>query len=557
MTSNNNEAKDAVPVLIVGGGPVGLGLALELAKQNVRSVLIEQADGDVTLSKMGHVSVRSMESCRRWGVSDEVRNCGFPVDYPHNQIFCTSLNGIEVGTIEVPSHTDDTSFSDISPERKQRCPQLWFDPILRRAAEKSPLITLTYFTRMIGFTQDETGVTAQVEDVQSGERRQIRAQYLVGADGGNSKVRETLGFYLEGEVLSYSVSIYFTSRDLLKHQKMPTGTRYWLIGEEGTWGNLTVVDGKDIWRLTITGSMEKVEASDFDADYWLRRCLGRDDIAYSITAVMPWRRPRMVANHYGKGRVYMVGDACRLNTPNGGFGMNTGLDDVVNLGWKLRGAIEGWASPDLFASYEAERRPIAIRNTTAAAENFRLTKPDVSYENVEASGPVGEAARKDLFAALSRDTGPEWETIGVFLGYRYEGSPAIIGDGTPEPEDDLSVYVPTARPGHRAPHFWVKPGQSVLDLFGDAFVLLDFGGNANGASARLQDAARELGVPFKVAAIDNAAAHRLYERRYVLVRPDGHVAWRGDALDIAPEALIGTIVGKKVGDAAHRALATT
>lgn len=542
MSDGKIEAPGRTPVLIVGGGPVGLGLSLELAYRGVPCMLIDQGDGIVRMSKMGHVSVRSMEHCRRWGVAEAVRNCGFPEDYPLNQIFCTSLNGQHIATMEYPSIADEPS-SDLSPEKKQRCPQLWFDPILARAAEASDKVTLRYHCRLVEFAQDADGVTAVLEDTRTGARDEIRADYMVGCDGSGSMVRRALGIELLGDaVLSYSTGIYFTAPDLLKHHKMGPGTRYWMIGEEGTWGNLTVVDAKDIWRLTVTGSKEKVEAKDFDADYWLRRCLGRDDIEYSITAVLPWRRSRLVAEHFGEGRVFLAGDACHVNAPNGGYGMNTGLGDAVDIGWKLAAVIQGWGGPDLLDSYEIERQPIAQRNVDAAAINFGLTRPKLSYAHVEEDGAEGDATRAVLAEEMVANTRQEWETYGVHLGYRYEGSPVIVRDGTPEPEDHLSDYVPTARPAHRAPHVELADGRFIIDLFGPGFVLLSFGGNA-AETDRWVSAAAQRGIPLAIEPIDDQAAALLYERRYVLVRPDGHVAWRGDALDRDAGEILDIVVG--------------
>lgn len=532
------------PVLIVGGGPVGLGLALELAGHGIRSELIDQGDGIVRLSKMGAVSVRSMEHCRRWGVAEDVRNSGFPVDYPHDQYFCTSLNGHLVGVIEMPSR-DRAEDSDDSPEQKQRCPQLWFDPILQRKAAADPRVKLTYHGRLTGFTDHGDHVVAEIENVETGEISLIEAEYLAGCDGGGSLVRQLLGYELEGDRLSNSVGIYFTLRNLHDYHPLGKGTRYWMIGEEGTWGNLTVVDGSDHWRLTISGSQAPVDMNEFDADYWLRRCLGRDDIEYSISAVLPWWRNRMVANHYGRGRVYIAGDACHMNAPNGGFGMNTGLGDAVDLGWKLAGAIAGWAAPDILRSYEVERRPIAIRNVDAAAVNYTLTRPNVSYEGVEGHSPAGDARRAELFTVLARDTMPEFKAPGVHLGYRYERSPIIVYDGTAEPPDDLTTYVPTTRPGHRAPHIWLSTNRSILDLFGRGFVLLQFG-NDDGIAAQIAAEAEKLDMPLEVARIDNEAAARLYERRYVLVRPDGHVCWRGDMLNLEASDLVAIVTGWRI-----------
>jgi 2-polyprenyl-6-methoxyphenol hydroxylase-like FAD-dependent oxidoreductase len=531
-------------VLIVGGGPVGLGLALELALRDVKSVLVEQTDGVVRLSKMGHVSVRTMEHCRRWGVAESVRTSGFPADYPLNQVFCTGLNAQHITTLEFPSHAD-LMFNAVSPEHKQRCPQLWFDPILARELSNRPQATIRNHTRLVGFTQDESRVSALVEDVMAGVRSTIEASYLVGCDGAGSTVRQQLGIKLLGDaVLSYSTGIYFTAPDLLKHHKMGAATRYWMVGEEGTWGNLTVVDAKHIWRLTITGSMERVEARNFDADYWVRRCLGRDDIEYSITAVLPWRRSRLVAERYREGRVFLAGDACHVNAPNGGYGMNTGIGDSVDLGWKLAATLHGWGGAGLLDSYQKERKPIAQRNVNAAAVNFNSTRPNLSYLHVEEETEEGTAARATIARAMRESTRQEWESDGVHLGYRYENSPIVIPDGTPEPEDKLTQYVPTARPGHRAPHFYLD-GHSILDSFGTGFVFLCFTDQIDDMGViALTNAAASHAIPFVTKVITDPAAKTLYERRYVLVRPDGHVAWRSDTLDMEPAELLDIVSGR-------------
>jgi 2-polyprenyl-6-methoxyphenol hydroxylase-like FAD-dependent oxidoreductase len=541
----SSDSSDELPVLVVGGGPVGLALALELALRDIESILLEQTDGVVRLSKMGHVSVRTMEHCRRWGVAESVRHSGFPADYPLNQVFCTSLNHQHITTLEFPPHAT-LAANPLSPEHKQRCPQLWFDPILARALARYPQAEIRNHTRLISFTQSEERVTAFVEDVRTGTRGTIDASYLVGCDGAGSTVRQQLGIKMRGDpVLSYSTGIYFTAPDLLQYHKMGAATRYWLIGEEGTWGNLTVVDGKDIWRLTIIGSIERVEARDFDADYWVRRCLGREDIPYSITAVLPWRRSRLVAERYREGRVFLAGDACHVNAPNGGYGMNTGIGDSVDLGWKLAGTLDGWGGPGLLDSYQQERKPVAQRNVNAAAANFKSTRPKLSYLHVEEETAEGRSVRAAIADSMRKNTAQEWESDGVHLGYRYEHSPIVIPDGTPEPADILTHYTPTARPGHRAPHVNFTDGHSLLDSFGAGFVLLGFTERGIATDiAALRNAAARRHVPFAIRIVLDPSAKTLYERRYVLVRPDGHVAWRGDTLNMNPEVLLDVVTGR-------------
>ncbi|MES2534284.1 MAG: FAD-dependent oxidoreductase [Pseudomonadota bacterium] len=528
-------------VLIIGGGPVGLALALDLSQRNIDSTIVEQGDGIVRLSKMGLVSMRSMEYCRRWGIADRVRDCGFPLDYPLSQVFCTSLVGHLIAKIEYPSMAQESA-NGLSPEKKQRCPQLWFDPILAGAVKERDNVDVRYNSVLKSFSQDEDGVTAMVQEQGEDAVRPLRAQYLVGCDGAGSTVRKALGITLEGDqALSYSVGIYFRAPGLVKYHNMGPAERYMLIGEEGTWGNLTVVDGSDVWRLTVLGTQDKVEDAGFDADYWLRRCLGRNDVPYQIDAVMPWRRSRLVADAYCKGRVFLAGDACHVMAPNGGYGMNTGLGDAIDLSWKLQAVLQGWAGPDLLASYEIERQPIAQRNVNAAAQNFSTMAPKLDFAHVEDNDAVGAAARSRMETQMSVGTRQEWEPHGINLGYRYEGSPIVCADGSPATEDHPSHYLPTARPGHRAPHVPLADGTSIIDLFGDTFVLLTFGQPV--AADAIVGAAKALGIPLRHQHIVEAQAAKAYERRFVLVRPDGHVAWRADTLPSDPAAVLRTVVG--------------
>lgn len=535
-------------VLIIGAGPVGLGLAMELAYHGIPCVLVDKTDGVVRMSKMGLLSVRSMEYCRRWGIADQVRACGFPADYPLNQVFCTNLNGHHIATIEYPCIADEPTHG-LSPEKKQRCPQLWFDPILARNVQAQTSVDVRYEQEMVCFEQDAGGVTATLRDLKSGEAYTLRSRYMVGCDGAGSTVRKALGFHLEGDAaLSYSVGIYFTAPDLIRYHKMGPAERYMLVGEDGTWGHLTVVDSRDIWRLTVLGSQDRVESESFDADDWLRRCLGSADVPYEITAVLPWRRSRLVADRFFDGRVFLAGDACHVMAPNGGYGMNTGLGDAVDLGWKLAAVVQGWAHPRLLNSYEAERRPVAWRNVNAAASNFSSLAPRLSFTDVESDGPEGEAARARMQTELVVGTRPEWEAHGINLGYRYEHSPVICDDGTPQTPDDLSIYVPTSRPGHRAPHVLLPDGRSTIDLFGHGFVLLAVE-NADATRIEAIDiegmtrSARTYGIPLQCYRLAGSEVRAAFERRYTLVRPDGHVAWRSDELPHRPDEIWRIVCG--------------
>jgi 2-polyprenyl-6-methoxyphenol hydroxylase-like FAD-dependent oxidoreductase len=529
-------------VLVVGAGPVGLSLALDLAWRGVDCILIDQGDGTMPHSKIGLISVRSMELFRRWGIVDRVRQCGFPPDYPLNMVFCTALAGHMVGISEYPSTQDDHPTS-ASPETKQRCPQLWLDPILAKCVGEYDNTRILYHRELLSFEQTADGVVAQTRDVRTGEPFTITARYLAGADGARSTVRQALGIRMEGDAaLSHSISIYIRSPRLLKRHDKGPAERYLMIGSEGIWGNLTVIDGDALWRLTVLGSATRPEAGAFDADYWVRRCLGSDDIPFQIDAVLPWRRSRLVAERFAEGRITLAGDAVHTMSPTGGFGMNCGIADVGNLGWKLEAALRGWGGDALLHSYDAERRPAGWRIVNAAADNFQRLLTEMDFSRANEASATGEAARRTLGTQLQEATRREWEVTGVVLGERYTNSQVCIPDGTAETPDDTIVYVPTARPGHRAPHAFLPDGRSTLDLFGREPVLMNFG--ADGAQAdALARAAQSRGMPMKTVKVDKLEVAKLYERKLVLVRPDGHVAWRADQLDRDPLDLVDIVRG--------------
>ncbi len=529
------------PVLIVGGGPVGLSCALELAWRGIESLLIEQDDGVVRYSKMGGVAIRTMEICRRWGIASQVRGCGFPEDYPLHQVFCTSLAGYLLKDIPYPSMGKEPIPPE-SPERRQRCPQLWFDPVLAKAARECSDVTLRYHCKLASLEQSANGVRGIACDMQTGERIEIAAQYVIACDGAGSGIRRSLGIEFEGEVLSYSTGIYFRTPGLVNlHDKGPA-ERYMLIGPEGMWGNLTVVDGHAYWRLTVTGARDRVEAEDFDAVAALKRCFGTDAIPFEIDAVMPWRRSRLVAQRFREGRIFLAGDAAHVTAPNGGYGMNTGIGDAVDICWKIDAALSGWAGPGLLDSYDAERRPVAWRNVNAAAANFANVTPKLDYSSVLDDTPIGERKRREIGEAFDRGTRGEWETLGVVLGYRYDTSPVVVGDRSAPTPDDPQVYVPTSRPGHRAPHAWLSHGRSTLDLFGKGYVMMRFGPHAPDPSAFVAAATRRK-LPLTVVESADPEIAGLYERKLVLVRPDGHTAWRGDCVPADPSTIIDTVRG--------------
>ncbi len=533
------------PVLIVGGGPIGLALALDLGRRGTHCTVLEQGDGVVDHPKIGIIQVRTMEFFRRWGIADCARAAGFPDDYELSIAFCTSLAGYLLSKEPYPSIRDAQTPS-WTPERRQRCPQMWLNPLLQQAAQEQNPVTIRLRHKLENFEQHLTHVTARVRDLATNEVVSIRARYMIACDGATSQIRETLGIGMQGKAkLSYSVGIMVEIKDLLKHVDKGQAERYIFVGPEGTWGNWTVVDGRDLWRFTILGSAEKLDLANLDVAAWVRRALGRDDIKFEIHSVLPWRRAELVADTFSSGRVFLAGDSAHVMSPTGGMGMNTGLGDVVDLGWKLDAVIRGWGAEELLDTYSLERRPIAIRNAAVSTHNFKSWQPREDTAAILDDSPEADALRGRIGAGLRETTRLDWESWGLQVGYRYEGSPIVLADGTAAPPDDYSSYTPTSRPGSRAPHAWMADGRSTLDLFDKGFVLLCFEGAIAHDVAALQNAAERRSMPLTIVPVADPQIARLYERCLVLVRPDGHVAWRADSVQWA-DLVIDTARGQHV-----------
>lgn len=540
---------ESIPVLIIGAGPIGLGLAGDLGRRGVNTILVERLDGqDILQPKMDLLHARTMEIVRRWGLKDKVRRAGFNRSYPQDYAWVTSLaGGWELGREPFPSN-DTTLPEPQSPEHKERCPQNFFDPVLREFALGTGNATILYQHELSDFSEESDGVTATIRSLRDGTSRTIRADYLIGCDGGASRVRETLGIVMSGTaVLSNTTNIILESEELGKLITIhPLAYRYILIGPEGTWATLVCIDGRNRWRFSFVGAADKPAISAEEAADGIRRAVGRD-FAFTIRSSMQWTRRELTADSFGRDRVWLCGDSAHQLSPTGGFGMTTGLQEAADLGWKLAAVIQGWGGKRLMDSYDAERRPVARRNVTEAAVNLQrmlssrkaLPPPEVFLE-----GEAGDAARKRYGDAYTETMKPEWHTLGVTMGYCYEGSPVIVPDGTPPPPLEVSTYHQTARPGSRAPHVWLGEDRSTIDLFDLEFVLLRLGDAPPGGDALVR-AAAAVGVPLKVERIEDAEVLAAYEAALVLVRCDGHVAWRSNEDVDAQEArsIIDTVRG--------------
>lgn len=557
-------------VLIVGAGPTGLALALDLGWRGLDCVVIDEQDGEISLPRAATTTARTMEFCRRWGIADDVAQAGFPQDYQLDIVYCTSLSGhlLEREVIPALAHRRPPPFS---PVERSRCPQKFFNPVLARAAARYPGVELRYFSKLERFEQIGDYVIADVralparaaysftgedlgQKVQLGVHHtppslqdrdivRVKARYLVACDGVDSGIRTALDIPFEGEPkLNYTLSLLFRCPWLQKYHDKGEAERYMLIGPEGVWGNLTVVDGREEWRLSLTGFNEKINLDALDKEALVRRALGSDDIPFDIMGFSTWRRREVVARDMRQGRVFLAGDSAHSMSPTGGFGMNTCLQDVVDLGWKLEGVLRGWAPESLLDTYQVERKPVAYRIAKAATALFKPWLLELDYSQVLDDSDEGEENRRRIGATLKREMYAEWATWGTAFGYRYDESPICVPDGTPAPPDDPVYYLQCARPGSRAPHAWLSDGRSTLDLFGRGFVLLRFNSDNSGAES-IQEAAASKGVPLKIVDITEPEVAAWYEKQLVLVRPDGHVAWRADHAPESALDLIDTVRG--------------
>jgi 2-polyprenyl-6-methoxyphenol hydroxylase-like FAD-dependent oxidoreductase len=533
--------KDILPVLIVGGGPVGLALAGDLGWRGVECLLIEQSDGSIYQPRMDLVGVRTMEFCRRWGLVGAVEASPYPRDYAQDNVYLTSLTGYELGRERFPGIGQAPPPPE-SPQRRERCPQNMFDPILQTFAVAQKSVRLRYRTRLVSFTQDAERVVATVENADTGARDEIAARTIVGCDGARSLVRETLGIRMLGNpVLTYTTNVIFRCPHLLSLHDKGKAYRHIFIGPEGTWATIVAINGRDQWRFSLIGSAEQRDYTTDDVKAAIRRAVGRD-FEFEILSVLPWVRRELVAESFRNGRGFIAGDAAHMMSPTGGFGMNTGIGDAVDLCWKLAATLAGWGGERLLESYTRERQPVGARNVAEASGNLRRMLSVGAHPDIADDTPEGAATRAKVGPEFTEMMRREWFTLGIHLGYRYEGSPICWPDGTAPPPDEARKYVPVARPGHRAPHAWLADGRSTLDLFGRGFVLLGFGAGAREAHSLIQ-AARARGVPLEFVALAEPQVAALYQRKFVLVRPDGHVAWRGDRMPDQPLHLIDVVRG--------------
>jgi 2-polyprenyl-6-methoxyphenol hydroxylase-like FAD-dependent oxidoreductase len=547
--------QDTTPVLISGGGPVGLVLAIELAGRGVRSILVNTEPTTAVHPQGNTHNARTMEHYRRLGIADRVRAVGLPQDLTTDVIYLTRFTGHEFARIPMPSSTEkkrriaarDMSF--LTPEPIHRSSQFYVETELFAYAETLPEIGLRFGWELIAFDLQDDGVLSTIRNAETGETETIASRWLAGCDGAQGYTRRALEIPYRGEggdevafFIGRMLSVYIDAPGIYDVMKVDRVWQYWTVNGDGRMCIVTL-DAKGKF-VVLTRYPESGEPDEADIIRDIRNAMGAE-IDIEIISVREWTAGNaLVADRYGDDRVMLAGDAVHLFTPTGGFGMNTGIEDAVNLGWKFAAVHHGFAPEAVLSTYETERRPIGIRNT----QSSRKLASDVATievpEALEQDTEEGVRARAELGRHLSGFT-EEFASLGIQLGARYDASPLIVADGTNPPPDSAVDYVPSACPGGRAPHVWLDDGASIHDRFGKWFSLLKFG-MADTNTASFGAAASAQNVPLDIIDISEQAARDLYQCGFALIRPDHHVAWRGDALPADAAALIRQVSGNNL-----------
>jgi 2-polyprenyl-6-methoxyphenol hydroxylase-like FAD-dependent oxidoreductase len=535
--------EQSVDVLIVGGGPVGSALAVELGSRGVTCQVVERRTAKTPQPKAKFTNIRSMVLMRRWQLADKLRSAApLPTSFPSDIAFVTRLTGWEL--FRFPNALSTALDRDQRyPEAAQQVPQNVLEDVLRARLHSLPNVTWSAGVAAEQIEQTADHVVVHATELATGTRLRIRCRYLVGCDGARSLVRQQLGIGMDGdEVLAHNVAAVFRAPTLWSvHDKRP-GMQYWMVNPE-TPGILGPLDASELWWFHLNEAPTGGRLPDDEVRRLFFRAVGRE-VPCELVANGPWTAQRLIARQYRRGRVFLLGDAAHLHPPMGGYGMNMGIGDAVDLGWKLAAVLRGWGGAALLDSHQAERRPLHQRVVDEAARNFGWNGNQLSATGLEEPGAAGDRVRQHAADTVRTMKAREFASIGMQLGYRYEGSPVIVPDNTEATPEEVSMYVPTARPGHLAPHAWVDDERCLYDLFGPGFTLLRLGASPPDARPLLR-AAAAVGVPVRVLDLPHPELRDLFEARMVLVRPDQHVAWRGDTPE-QPEHVVSRVRGAGV-----------
>lgn len=516
-------------VLIVGAGPVGLSLAIELGMRGVSVMVVERNARVGVAPRAKTTNVRTRTHLRRWGIAEKVAAASpLGINYPADVHFVTSLAGFPLAHLSNMANMSPER-SPLYPEHAQWIPQYVLEEILLNHAASLPAVDIRFGTSFVGAEHNETIVTCAIDDADIRSRKVI-ARYLVGADGAGSAVRDLIGARMEGRRgLSTHYNVVFRAPGLDRAHGHGPANMYWQLGPRGV-TILAPMDKGDLWAFGTAGVAEGEILSEADAVALIRSTTGID-LPLEVLQIDRWSASDLLADKYQEGNIFLAGDAAHLHPPFGGFGMNMGVADAVDLGWKIAATLQGWGGPALLSSYAAERRPMARLVIDEAMKNYAVAGkvPQFPAELVDDS-PEGAAVRARVGAFLMQTRRREFYTLGTVLGLCYSGSPILAAEKGAQPcPHDGETYTPCASPGCLAPHAWLEDGRSLYDLFGEGFTLVVGSGIDEASVTSAQRDAQAIGVPLAVVRLTDQPIAQLYREPLTLIRPDQYVAWRGQA----------------------------
>ncbi|OTG90864.1 FAD-dependent oxidoreductase [Acinetobacter sp. ANC 3813] len=543
-------------VCIIGAGPVGLTLAMDLAQRGIQVIITEiRHKGEAPNVKCNHVSARSMEIFRRLGVAQMVRQTGLPDDYPNDVAYKTRFLGQELSRIRIPSRNarysaiegPDTGWPTAEPPH--RINQIYLEPVLFQHAEKQQNIRILNRTEALDFSENSTSCEVQAIDLESQKQIKISADFIVGCDGGRSMVRKKMGTQLSGvgELGKVQSTCIRAPKLLSKLTQAPAWTTFSVNPERS--GNVYAIDGKEIWLIHNYLNDHEHDFDAIDRNDSIRAILGVDEqFEYEVLSKEDWTARRLVADQFRKGRVFICGDAAHLWVPMAGYGMNAGIADAMNLSWTLAAYLNGWAGEEILDIYQIERQPITSQvskfamNHALALHKERQQIPSDIEDQTE-SGAVSRAAFGQVLYDLNVR---QYCCSGLNFGYYYENSPVIAYDEESAPAYDMNAFVSSTVPGCRLPDFYLKNQDSLYDCLGAEYSLLCFGSDID--LQRIQQQATDMNFPLSILLLQQEQVPEGlgYKHAYILVRPDQHVAWRGNTLPENLEAFLNQFSAKQL-----------
>ena len=539
-------------VLIVGAGPVGLTLAMDLAWRGIDVTIAECRRAHEPPSvKCGQISARSMEIFRRLGIAENLRQIGLPADFPNDIVSCTTATGIELSRVTIPARGErrsgnldgaDTWWT--TPEHTHRINQIYFEPVLFAHAAAQPHIHLLNRAMVDEIVQRDNGVTVVARDLDSNARISIFASYIVGCDGARSIVRKSIGATFEGSPAIQKVqSTHIRAPQLLNLMPAKSAWLHFSLNPRRC-GSVMAIDGRESWLIHNYLYRNEPDFDSVDRDWAIRAILGvGPDFQYETVSKEDWIGRRLVADKFRDRRVFICGDAAHLWIPHGGYGMNAGIADAADLAWMLAATLHGWASPAILDAYEAERRPIteqASQIITQIAHKVIAQRREVPAD-IEQEGPAGIATRARIGKEAYQLDLHQQCCGGLNFGYFYKDSPIIAYDDELQPDYTMYDFTPSTVPGCRAPHLWLDDRRSLYDALGPGYTLIRTDPAAQVCG--MVEAAAKRKLPLSILDVDDSVALPLYRHNLVLVRPDQHVAWRGDEAPVDPMKLIDLVRG--------------